>query len=53
MKALAKIGYTGDVTFETGDFLMQLPKELYESGLKMLVDTGRFLRDIIENKTDY
>lgn len=53
MKALAKIGYTGDVTFETGDFLMQLPKELYESGLKMLVDTGRFFRDIIENKTDY
>ena len=46
MKALKEIDYTGELTFEAGNFLKSLPKELYPDGAKMMVATGRYLRKI-------
>lgn len=48
MKALKEIGYTGDLTFEAGNFLIRLPKELYPSGARMMADTGKYLRELFE-----
>lgn len=42
-KALKEIDYSGDFTFEAGNFLKPLPKELYPVGAKMMAATGRYL----------
>jgi len=46
MKALRDIGYTGDLTFEAGNYLKSLPKELYPAGAEMMVTVGKYLRGI-------
>ena len=47
-KALAKIGYTGDFTFETDTFINNPPKELVPIASKMLAETGRYLIEQIK-----
>lgn len=49
-KALAKIGYTGDFTFEIPYFISDKPAELYPSYLKLAADTGRYLISKIQSK---
>ncbi len=41
-KALADIDYTGDWTFEAGNFLAPLPKELYPAAAGFMAEVGRF-----------
>ena len=41
--ALKDINYTGDFNFEAGNFLVNLPCELYPIGAKMIAETGRYL----------
>lgn len=43
MRALAQIGYTGDLTYETVSMLSRKPAELYEAWSTLAVQTGRFL----------
>ena len=43
MKALAEIGYTGDLTFEADEFLRGMPSELYADGEKLMAKVGRNL----------
>lgn len=44
MKALAEIGYEGELTYEAdGGFLRKKPKELYPAYEKLMVETGRSL----------
>lgn len=45
MKTLSDIGYTGDLTFEAGNFL-SLPTELYPAGAQMIASVGKHLRNI-------
>lgn len=45
MKALAEIGYEGDLTFEVPGYFDALPKELIPSAAKLLADTGKHLRN--------
>lgn len=42
-KALREIDYTGDFTFEAGNFFNVLPNELYSSASRHMVETGRYL----------
>lgn len=46
MKALRDIGYAGNLTFEAGNYLKSLPKELYPAGAQMMVSVGKYLRGI-------
>ena len=46
MKALRDIGYTGDLTFEAGNYLKSSLKELYPAGAEMMVTVGKYLRGI-------
>ncbi|MBR2471368.1 MAG: sugar phosphate isomerase/epimerase [Clostridia bacterium] len=43
IKALSKIGYKGDFTFETDTFIGNPPKEVVPFASKMLAETGRYL----------
>ena len=43
MKALAEIGYKGDLTYEAGGFLSRTPVELYSSAMRHMAETGRYL----------
>lgn len=43
MKALAKIHYDGQLTYEAGNFVSHLPNELIPSALRHMVETGRYL----------
>lgn len=43
MAALTEIGYEGDFTYETDEFLKALPDELLLSGARHLAETGRYL----------
>ena len=47
--SLKEIGYTGDLTFEAGNFVYQLPSELAAPAAKFMVATGRYLIDKIKN----
>lgn len=46
--ALGEIGYTGDFTYEAGNFLNPLPNEVIPSALKMMGDVGKYLISKIE-----
>ena len=48
-KALAEIGYQGDLTFEADNFLFNLPKELQEDGARLMVKVGHYLISRIEH----
>ncbi len=43
LKALAEIGYKGNLTFEADNFMVNLPDELCPSAAKFMADTGRYL----------
>lgn len=43
MRALAEIGYDGDLTYETVYLLSGKPKELFEAYSELAVKTGRYL----------
>ena len=43
MKALAEINYTGDFTYEAGNFMNKKPIELIPAGYEYLAKTGRYL----------
>lgn len=43
MKALAEIGYGGDMTFETTGCVTKFPKELHASVMKQVADVGHYL----------
>lgn len=43
MKALAEIGYQGDLTFEADNFLRGMPSELYSDGEILMEKVGRNL----------
>ena len=42
--ALKEIGYDGDITFESDNFLLSLPKELVPSGVKFMADMGKYFK---------
>jgi len=46
-KALAQIGYTGNLTYEADDFLKRYPDEFLMTALKFMYDTGRLLIKMI------
>ena len=48
MKALAEIGYTGDLTFEAKSFLSGVPANLCADGERFMVSVGRQLISIFE-----
>jgi len=48
MKALAKIGYTGDFTLEADGFFAGNPDELLPSALRHMAETGNYLIQKIE-----
>ena len=43
MKALADIGYEGELTYEADSFMEKLPNELYADASKYMERTGRYL----------
>ena len=43
MKALADIGYQGDLNYEASGFIKDLPHELYVDGLKLMAKVGHYL----------
>ncbi|MCQ2387810.1 MAG: hypothetical protein MJ066_05150, partial [Clostridia bacterium] len=48
-KAIKDVGYKGTLTFEADAFMVNYPNELLESCLNLLLDTGRYLANKIEN----
>lgn len=48
MKALAEIGYTGDLTFEADNFLRNMPTDMYADAEIFMEKTGRQLISIFE-----
>ena len=48
MKTLAKIGYTGNLTFEADSFLRKLPAENAADASRFMCDVGRYLIGIYE-----
>ena len=51
LKALQDVGYKGDITFESGNFICRLPTELYPAGAKFIADMGKYFKKIICDKT--
>ena len=47
-QALKEIDYAGDFTYEAGNFINVLPRELALSGAKHMVNVGRYLIEKIE-----
>jgi len=43
MRALARIGYTGELNYEAVCFLEKAPSQVYRSGLCHMVEVGRYL----------
>ena len=43
MKALAQIDYSGDFTYEAGNFMNKKPVELIPAGYEYMAKTGRYL----------
>lgn len=52
MKALAEVGYEGEVTYEADGFIQNKPTELYPEYLKVMEKTGRHLIKIFDNKQE-
>lgn len=50
MKALAQIGYEGDLTFEADEFLRGKPTELYADCEKLMEKTGKYLISLFESR---
>ena len=50
MKALAEIGYQGDLTFEADEFLRNVPSELYADAEKFMAKVGRRLINIVNSR---
>ncbi len=48
MKALAEIGYEGELTFEADNFLNGKPVELYEDCERLMAKTGKYLAELFE-----
>jgi len=48
-RALAEVDYKGDFTFESDNSLTRLPYELLPAGLRLLHETGAYLRNRIES----
>lgn len=48
--ALARINYTGDITFETDNFPSKFPQPLYLDALKLLSSIGRYFKTEIEKR---
>ena len=46
--SLKTIGYTGDITFESGSFERKFPKELYLSALRLTAEVGHYFKNRIE-----
>lgn len=46
--ALKDIGYSGDLTYEAGFYIRQFPKELAPAAYKMMAETAKYLRGLIE-----
>ena len=44
MKALAEIGYEGDLTLEADNYLRLFPKELQTAACRMMAQTAGYLR---------
>lgn len=51
-QALAEIDYKGDLTFESDDFLVIFPEEVFPAAYKLLHDIGRSLIKKIERKKE-
>ena len=51
-QALADIDYKGDFTFESDDFLVNFPEEVFPAAYKLLHDIGRSLIKKIESKKE-
>lgn len=51
-QALAEIDYKGDLTFESDDFLVNFPEEVFPAAYKLLHDIGRSLIKKIESKKE-
>ena len=49
MKALAEIGYTGDLTFEADEFMSNKPDVLLPECAKLMAKTGRHLVSVFES----
>lgn len=49
IEALAQIGYTGTLNFETHGYHRRFPKELIPSALKMIADMGKYFVSEISN----
>lgn len=49
MKSLAEIGYTGDLTFEVGHPLVNIPKALVPHYARLLCETGKYLVSLYNN----
>jgi len=49
MKALKRVGYTGDFTYEITRFMRRFPKELYPQVLKLAAEVGRYLIEKFQN----
>ena len=45
LDSLARIDYQGDITFECDGFINRMPKELHRSCLRLMFETGLYLRD--------
>ena len=45
LDSLARIDYQGDITFECDGFINRMPKELHKNCLKLMFETGLYLRD--------
>lgn len=43
VSALKEIGYDGDFTYEVGNVLINLPKEVFPSGVRHIAEIGRYL----------
>ena len=54
MKALAEIGYRGDLNYEASNFIKDVPTDLYVDGLIYMAKVGRYLISRFEyyNKND-
>ena len=45
--ALREIGYKGDVTFESGNFINRLPVELHPAGARFMAEMGKYFKEAL------
>lgn len=48
-KALAEMGYDGNLSYEASNFIKNLPKDLYKSGLEYMSKVGHYLIEKIKS----